>query len=207
MGTQKDLNRFLNAAEGTSDEKVVNELITRAQVQAKYNASDSMHFGLGLQHYCHFTSPIRRYSDLLVHRVLISRFDLGAGGASPATLDLTAEHVSATERKAELAERDAKERYLAEYLSDKVGQAFDAIIVQVKEAGLLMRLQETHAYAYLPKQSLRDLFPGARSFSNRSQHTLQIGSECFRVGMQKRVVLTEVDRLKSRILCNLDLET
>ena len=99
----------------------------RSQSQAAYSPDNIGHFGLALPRYAHFTSPIRRYADLLVHRALINGLRLGAGGLEPEEavgFGQTAEHVTATERRAQLAERDAIDRYLAAYMADKTGAHF-----------------------------------------------------------------------------------
>ena len=107
---------------------LVNEVMLRSQSQAAYSPDNIGHFGLALPRYAHFTSPIRRYADLLVHRALIRGLRLGDGRARgrtrPARFAETAEHITATERRAALAERDAIDRYLAAFMADKVGATF-----------------------------------------------------------------------------------
>ncbi|MEM6904098.1 MAG: VacB/RNase II family 3'-5' exoribonuclease, partial [Pseudomonadota bacterium] len=116
----KHLAAVLDQVEGHDDQKLIHQLILRAQAQARYAPGCDGHFGLALRHYAHFTSPIRRYADLIVHRGLISLFDLGDDGlteADAAELDETAVHISGTERTAIAAERSANDRYMALYLS------------------------------------------------------------------------------------------
>jgi ribonuclease R len=101
------------------------------KAQAIYAPENLGHFGLNLQRYAHFTSPIRRYADLIVHRALIRALKLGDGGLSDseiARLSDTADHISMTERRAMAAERDSVDRYVAAYMEDRVGAVFDARI-------------------------------------------------------------------------------
>ncbi len=104
--------------------RLVNQLVLRSQSQAVYSPANLGHFGLGLRRYAHFTSPIRRYADLLVHRALVSGHGFGAGGLDPAEAKEFAaagEHVSMTERRSAAAERSAADRYLAAFLAARVG--------------------------------------------------------------------------------------
>ena len=117
----------------------------RSQSQAEYSPDNIGHFGLALPRYAHFTSPIRRYADLLVHRALIRGLRLGDGALAadeaPRFPD-TALHITATERRAQLAERDAIDRYLAAYMADKVGANFAARISGVTRFGLFVTVAE-----------------------------------------------------------------
>jgi len=118
-------------------------------------------FGLALAAYAHFTSPIRRYADLLVHRALIRGLKLGPGGLEAdeaARLPDTAEHITATERRAALAERDAIDRYLAAFMADKVGSVFEARISGVTRFGLFVTVSGSGASGLVPVSSLPDDF-------------------------------------------------
>src|SRR5690606_18329419 len=112
---------------GTPHERMIHELVLRSQAQAQYSPDNIGHFGLALRRYAHFTSPIRRYADLLVHRALIAGFGLGEGGLRAEDSGPFAEwgeHISNTERRAAAAERDATDRYIAAFLADRVGASF-----------------------------------------------------------------------------------
>ncbi len=138
---------------------LVNEVMLRSQSQAAYAAANIGHFGLALPRYAHFTSPIRRYADLVVHRSLIRALRLGTGGlAAPeaAALEETAEHISRTERRSALAERDATDRYLAAFLAERVGASFAARISGVTRFGLFVTLDENGASGIVPRTSLPD---------------------------------------------------
>ncbi len=170
----RDLDRVLQTVAGTEQAPLVNEVILRSQMQAAYHPDNIGHFGLALPRYAHFTSPIRRYADLLVHRALITGGKLGLGGLSPEEpgrfVDM-AEHISATERRAALAEREAVDRYLAAFMADKVGVVFPARISGVQRFGLFVTLDETGASGLVPMSALPDDYwlydEGSQSLSGR----------------------------------------
>ena len=155
----RDLDAVLKKVVGTEHAALVNEVMLRSQSQAAYDPENIGHFGLGLTRYAHFTSPIRRYADLLVHRALIAGLRLGLGALSPeeaADFDNTAEHISATERRAALAEREAVDRYLSAYMADKIGARFAARISGVARFGLFVTLHGTGANGLVPLSALPD---------------------------------------------------
>ena len=150
---------ILKQVQGTDRAELVSDLILRSQMQAYYGPADLGHFGLALRRYCHFTSPIRRYSDVLVHRALIDACRLGSDGLSEediARFDHTAEHISATERRAAVAERNALDRYTTAFLAEHVGSQFSARITGVTRHGLFVRLHESGADGLVPMRSLPD---------------------------------------------------
>jgi ribonuclease R len=157
----RDLDAVLKQVEGTEAAPLVNEVVLRSQSQAQYAPDNIGHFGLALPKYAHFTSPIRRYADLCVHRALIRGLKAGEGGlteAESARFEDTAEHITATERRAALAERDAIDRYLAAYMADKTGAQFAARISGVTRFGLFVTLAATGASGLLPLSALPDDF-------------------------------------------------
>jgi ribonuclease R len=150
-------NRILERTRGTPHQEVVNDVVLRTQAQAVYDTNNVGHFGLNLARYAHFTSPIRRYADLVVHRALIRARNLGNDGLSDAKiprLKETADHISMTERRAMAAERDSVDRYVAAYMQDRVGAVFEGRITGVTRFGLFLRLAETGADGLLPMRSL-----------------------------------------------------
>ena len=174
----------------------VNEAILRAQSQAVYSPENPGHFGLALRRYCHFTSPIRRYADLIVHRALITALNLGAGGlGTDAGNDFAAlgEHVSMTERRATAAERETLDRLMAGYLSDRIGAEFDGRINGVERFGLFVTLEETGGDGLLPASALGD--DNYRLDTVRHMLVGRHGGEEFRLGDAIRVRLAEADRL------------
>jgi ribonuclease R len=154
----KDFNRILARVADSPEARLVNEVVLRSQAQACYAPDNIGHFGLALSRYCHFTSPIRRYADLLVHRGLIDAFHLGAGGNGEDAVDLAraALHISATERRAAAAERDAVDRFTAAYLAERVGSSARGRISGVTRFGLFVALEETGADGLVPIASLPD---------------------------------------------------
>jgi ribonuclease R len=157
--TSGDLDRVLTRVAGTDQATLVNEVMLRSQSQAAYSPDNIGHFGLSLSRYAHFTSPIRRYADLLVHRSLIAGLDLGLGGLTEeeaGSLPDTSEHITGTERRAALAEREAIDRYLSAYMADKVGAVFNARISGVTRFGLFVTLHGNGASGLIPLSSLPD---------------------------------------------------
>jgi ribonuclease R len=150
-------NRILAGAKGSPHEKVMNDVVLRSQAQAIYDPANIGHFGLNLAKYAHFTSPIRRYADLIVHRALIRAFDLGEGGLTDremGSLASVAEHITMTERRAMAAERDSTDRYVAAFMEERIGENFDARVTGVTRFGLFVRLVESGAEGLIPIRSL-----------------------------------------------------
>jgi len=159
----RDFSRILEIVKERPEARLVNEAVLRGQSQAAYSPDNIGHFGLALTKYAHFTSPIRRYADLLVHRALIAGLGLGKGPAAGALAEEevarfpdTAEHITQTERRAALAERDAVDRYLAAYMSQRVGDMFDARISGVTRFGLFVTVEANGASGIVPLASLPD---------------------------------------------------
>lgn len=135
----------------------LNEYVLRSQSQAVYSPENIGHFGLALQKYAHFTSPIRRYADILVHRSLVKALKLGEGALTVAeeeNFSQIAQHISQTERQAAAAERDADDRYIALYLSQQTGKTFNARIVSVTRFGLFIRLENPMADGFVPMRNI-----------------------------------------------------
>ncbi|MBT7943586.1 MAG: ribonuclease R [Alphaproteobacteria bacterium] len=158
VASPKRFNRVLKLAADTAHAEMINVMVLRSQSQALYAPANLGHFGLALRRYCHFTSPIRRYADLIVHRALIDAGGLGDGGTGGAHADLdeAGEHISDTERRAARAERDAVDRFTAAYLADRVGSQFHGRINGVTRFGLFITLDETGADGLVPIRTLPD---------------------------------------------------
>ena len=151
------LNRLLAQAEGTDHDELINISTLRSMTQAYYFPENFGHFGLALRSYAHFTSPIRRYADLVVHRSLISAHGWGKDGLSAEEIDRlpeTAKHISETERRSMTAERDTTDRYLASYLSERVGTEMTGHISGIQKFGAFVKLDETGADGLVPVRSL-----------------------------------------------------
>ena len=152
-------NKLLAQMRGGPNGEIVNEVVLRTQMQAIYSPDNIGHFGLNLDRYAHFTSPIRRYADLIVHRGLIRALGLGGDGLTDyeiARLRETAEHITLAERRAMAAERDATDRYVAAYMESRLGAEFEARITGVTRFGLFVRLTETGADGLAPISTLGD---------------------------------------------------
>lgn len=150
-------NRILAHAKGKPHEAVMNDIVLRSQAQAIYDPTNIGHFGLNLAKYAHFTSPIRRYADLIVHRALIRSFKLGDDGLTDHEMERlgsVAEHITMTERRAMAAERDSTDRYVAAFMQDRVGATFDARVTGVTRFGLFVRIAETGTEGIIPIRSL-----------------------------------------------------
>ena len=153
----RHLNKLLNDAAGTDDAELINISTLRSMTQAYYGPAHIGHFGLALRSYAHFTSPIRRYADLVVHRALITAHGWGKDGLSPhdiEDMEQTGAHISTTERRSMVAERDTTDRYLASYLSERVGNEFSGRISGIARFGAFVKLDETGADGLLPMRSL-----------------------------------------------------
>ena len=186
-------NTILGKVKGEDHEVLVNEVVLRSQSQAEYSPDNIGHFGLNLRRYAHFTSPIRRYADLIVHRALIGALGLGKDGLTPAEeerLDDTAALISAAERRAMAAERDTVDRLIAGHLATRRGESFDGRISGVTKAGLFVQLPAYGADGFIPVSSLGDDY----YVYDESAHSLvgNKSSKGFRLGDGVEVRLVEV---------------
>ncbi len=185
-------NKVLAAAKSLPVPELVNEVILRSQAQAEYHPDNIGHFGLNLTKYAHFTSPIRRYADLLVHRALIRAFKLGDDGLTDEEiprLAAIAQSISDAERRAMAAERETIDRLVALHLADRIGAVFPARIGGVTRSGLFVRLKETGADGFVPISTL-----GQDYFHHVEEAHALVGSrtgETFRLGDVVEVKLVE----------------
>ena len=206
-------NRILRRAATTPVTALVNELVLRCQAQAAYSANNIGHFGLSLRRYAHFTSPIRRYADLIVHRALTTsasadRHGRGSGALAPVAdreeLAAIAEHVSATERRAVDAERAALERYRAIILARSIGSILTGRISGVAEFGLFVTLAESGANGLVPISTL----PGDYYDCDKRAHRLieRRSGRIFRIGDEVSVRLVEVDAVGGRVVFRIEAD-
>lgn len=194
------LNHILKKLEGLDYAPMIHEQVLRSQMQAYYGPTNIGHFGLSLAKYAHFTSPIRRYADLCVHRALIAGFKLGEGG-EPLGLRGDAkrigEQISWTERQSVLAERAANDRYLSAYLQDSLGEVVDASVASVTTFGVFFRIDRGHAQAFMPMSLL-----GEDRYRIDKTGTALIGERWGKVismGQRAQVKIMDVDPLTGSI--------
>ena len=191
-GSQHALQQAVSASRGRAEGELVSSLVLRSMKRAVYREKNCGHYGLASATYCHFTSPIRRYPDLMVHRMLKAelfgrpeRFD-----QMTTNLGWICEHSSGMEREADDAQRESEELKLAEYLQRFVGQSFSAIVSGVSQGGLYARLENT-AEGFIPVRTLGDDY-----FSFDAAHYTLTGEETgarYRLGQRIAVVLFAVD--------------
>ncbi|MDX1737372.1 MAG: RNB domain-containing ribonuclease, partial [Alphaproteobacteria bacterium] len=192
--TPKQFTGILGKVAGTEKAQMVSDIVLRAQAQAVYSPDNLGHFGLALRRYCHFTSPIRRYSDLLVHRALIKAYKLGDDGLTSeqaAEFVEIGEHISQTERRAAVAERECRDRYVTAYLAEHVGAEFLGRINGVTKFGLFITLDDTGADGLIPAASLRDDY-----YIHDEVHHALVGRQkgmTYRLGERVRVKLREAE--------------
>jgi ribonuclease R len=197
-------SKLLRQAAETPEAHVVNTIVLRTQAQAVYAPENLGHFGLALERYAHFTSPIRRYADLLVHRSLVRSLKLGEGGLSEreaAKFDEIGEHISKTERRAAEAERDAVDRFTALYLEERIGAIFSGRIGGVTRFGLFVTLNETGADGLVPIRTL----PNDYYRHDEKRHALlgERTGRSYRLGAPVKVVLREADPVTGSTLFEL----
>ncbi len=190
----------LDLAKGGRHEYLVHNLLLRAMKQARYSPDNAGHFGLAAPLYTHFTSPIRRYPDLLVHRALLDLLDLGQPAAdSPpfASLEQAGDALSARERTAILAERDMEERLKLIFMKDRVGESFAAIVSGVSDSALFLVIPE-HC---LSGAIAIDLLGDEYFLLDAANHRLfgEISAKTYRIGDPLEVTLMSVDIIGRRL--------
>ena len=195
LARPKDLTRLIRRLETPELTQLVSTMVLRAQSQAAYSPHNLSHFGLNLGRYAHFTSPIRRYADLVVHRALIRTLKLGEGGLEAMAggedwAELGAE-LSRRERRAMEAERAAADRFLAILMASEVGSSFAATVTGVQRFGLFVRLDKTMAEGLVPIGRLGEEY----FHHDAARHALrgERSGRAFALGDRLRVELTEAD--------------
>lgn len=194
------LNDLLTKSKQSDLSELISMTTLRSMSQAYYSRENFGHFGLALKKYAHFTSPIRRYSDLITHRALISSLGLGCDGLKEMDsekLEGTAKHISDTERRSMVAERDTTDRYLASYLSEKVGNEFEGKISGVAKFGFFVRLNESGAEGIVPVRTLGTDF----YYYDDRTNTLRGSETGLIIGLGQRAIvrLKEVDPIAGGI--------
>lgn len=197
----KDIQKFLDEVEDDTSRDVLSLVALRSMQKARYDSENIGHFGLALEDYCHFTSPIRRYSDLVVHRMLRKYALEGKGGSADLKADKQkaqkqADHISQKEREAITVERAVNDYEAARYMEKKVGKPFEGVIVGVQNFGFFVELDNT-VEGLVPCHSLSD------DFYKYDADTMTLEGENnhkkFTMGQKVKVLCTDVDVPKGKI--------
>jgi ribonuclease R len=188
---------IIEKVRGRPEERVVNMLVLRSMQQARYSAYKAIHFGLASECYTHFTSPIRRYPDLLVHRALRAsvagdRSMLG----STAALESLADHLSRRERRSMGAEREAARIAAVLMMQAHVGRSFFGIVTMVDRAGIVVELENSFIEGFVPVGRLREYY---RFVSERMELQSRTSARAIRLGDRFRVVVTAADVAERRL--------
>lgn len=155
--TARGLNKLMDECEGHKEQKLIQTVALRAMMKAKYSVHNIGHFGLAFEYYTHFTSPIRRYPDTMVHR-LLTRYAQGGRSANAKHYEELCEHCSDMEQIAQNAERDSIKYKMVEFMSDKLGQSYDAHISGIQNYGIYCEIDENHCEGMVPMRDLKDDF-------------------------------------------------
>ncbi len=150
----KSLNALMEEAEGSKEQKLIETVALRAMMKAKYSTHNIGHYGLAFDYYTHFTSPIRRYPDTMVHR-LLTKYQAGGRSANKDHYEELCEHSSEMEQTAQNAERDSIKYKMVEFMGDKIGQCFDGHISGVQSYGIYVEIDENHCEGLVPMHDLR----------------------------------------------------
>lgn len=208
LPSARDLQNILAEAAGTPREYTVTRLLLRAMMQARYQPENEGHFGLASRAYCHFTSPIRRYADLVVHRALKAALGLErAASERPLTrarLAAVADHINVTERTAMEAEREIHKRLAALLLQGRVGEAWDGIVSGVTDFGLFVELPSVMAEGMVRLSSLGDDYYDY--LPDRQELRGKRTRRSFRLGQKLRVTLIDVNLGRQEITLALEGE-
>ena len=175
----KSLNKMMEEAQGGREQKLIETITLRAMMKAKYSTHNIGHYGLAFDYYTHFTSPIRRYPDTMVHR-LLTRYQDGGRSANQEHYEELCEHSSDMEQTAQNAERDSIKYKMVEFMADKVGQEYDAHISGVQSYGIYCEIDENHCEGLVGMHDLDDDYYefDERNFQlvgRRHHHKYQLG--------------------------------
>jgi ribonuclease R len=195
--SSRNYQKLVAKIEGKPEERILSYLMLRSLKQARYNAENRGHFALAAESYTHFTSPIRRYPDLIVHRILSAYLDGKTGILPLDRLHVIAEDCSDTERRAAEAERELVEWKKAKFMEERVGEEFDALIISTTKYGFFVELESLFVEGLVPIDTL----PGDRYVYNENTRKI-IGQRTrrqFSIGDQVRVLLDRVDTMERKL--------
>jgi ribonuclease R len=196
----KHIQQVVENIKGHEEAETLATVILRSQEQAKYDPENIGHFGLNLTHYAHFTSPIRRYSDLIVHRSLIKNLKLagkGGIGTQAFQLEKIAEDICITERRSQLAEWEARDRIITRFYTDFVGKEFEAQVASVQTFGMYVSIENGIAEGLLPARTMKDDYyiHDAKNATMTGRKTKKV----YKVGTTLTVKLLEADIISGRL--------
>ena len=198
--SSKAYQRLVAKIEGKPEERILSYLMLRSLKQARYSEENSGHFALAATHYTHFTSPIRRYPDLIVHRLLGASLDRKTY-SNEAEIKAIAADCSVTERRAAEAERELVEWKKAKFMEDRVGEEFDGLIIGTARYGAFVELTELFVEGLIPIDSL----PGDTYTYHENVRKL-VGQRTrreFSIGDKLRVILDRVDPIERKLQCSI----
>jgi len=192
----ESMNRLLADIEGKNEQYIIENLAVRAMAKARYSTQNIGHYGLGFEHYTHFTSPIRRYPDLMVHR-LLDRYLAGEPSENQQKTETACVKASTMEERAVNAERASVKYKQVEFLQDKIGQTFEGIISGISEWGFYVELTENHCEGMVPMRDLDDDFYeyDDRNYCLTGVHTRRR----FTIGQKVRIEISRANLLKRQL--------
>ncbi len=194
--TSHSINKILDQLEGKPEQNIIETLAVRTMAKAVYTTKNIGHYGLSFSHYTHFTSPIRRYPDMMVHRLLQAYLD-GSKSADESDFEKKCKHSSHQEQQAAMAERASIKYKAVEFMQDKVGQIFDGIISGVTDWGLYVEIIENKIEGMVPIREIDDDF----YFFDESEYSLigQRKGKVFRLGDSIKVIINRTNLVKKQI--------
>jgi ribonuclease R len=195
--TSRNYQKLIAKIEGKPEERILSYLMLRSLKQARYSAENRGHFALAASSYTHFTSPIRRYPDLVVHRILGAFFDGQKNTLAPEQLTTIADECSETERRAADAERELVEWKKAKFMQDRVGEEFRALIISTTRFGFFVELENLFVEGLVPIDTL----PGDRYMFHENTRKI-IGQRTrrqFSIGDSVNVLLDKVDPIEHKL--------
>tara|TARA_B100001750_G_C15518768_1_gene609638 strand:+ start:70 stop:1152 length:1083 start_codon:yes stop_codon:yes gene_type:complete len=199
----KHFREILSQAKSRNIFTLVNELVLRSQSKAEYSPKNAGHFGLGLKNYTHFTSPIRRYSDLIAHRALISKLKLGNDGLNDSiksNLESISNHISETERRSEAAERETFERLVASFLRKDIGKLFKGTVSGVTNFNIFVRISQYGIDGIVPYRNMRKYY---RFFDQRKQMLVGRNGQYLKLGEEIKVKIEESDKITGGLILSI----
>ncbi len=190
----RSLNTLMDECQGKKEQKLIETVALRAMMKAKYSTHNIGHYGLAFDYYTHFTSPIRRYPDTMVHR-LMTKYQEGGRSANQDKYEELCEHCSDMELVAQQAERDSIKYKMVEFMQDKIGETFDAHISGIQSYGIYCEIDENHCEGMVPMRDLDDDYydfdeRNYRLVGRRHHHKYQLGDpiriKVARANLEKR---------------------